>query len=289
MSEAEKMRDYPIKKANEMVQKCMFMLTAQEFDLLQYIVMKIKDDVTELKPMEISIKEFCEITNIKYMGGKTYENIKSSLKSLSDKSIWYEDDVQIELVRWINKPKIQKDTGTVIVQLDEFWTPFLLQLKERYNVTTLRDTLPMKSVYGKRMYELLNSYVMDDKKSYFAEFTVEELKRILLGDKWNKIYKEFKSFNLKVLKPALRDLESYGNLDVEMTLKRFGRSYKYIYFNIKYKDPLERSQAFKNSEEFFDKKKAIDVDHEVVTTNPQQGGRTKVIRNEPQRKPRRRR
>lgn len=261
MVETEKLRDYPIKKSNDMVQKTMFMLTAQEFDLLQYIIMKIKDDDMELKPMEISIREYCKVANIS-INGQNYDRIKESLKNLRDKSIWipeYDDKGKLKsetLIAWIDAPvKIDYGTGMVKLQLSEVWRPYLTQLKEKYTVTTLREMLPMKSIYGKRLYELLNSYVMGDRTSYYVEFTVEELKRILLGDKWDKIYKEFKNFNAYVLKPALRDMEKYGNLDVKMTLKRLGRSYKYIYFDIRYKDPLKRNQAYKNSEEFFDPNK----------------------------------
>lgn len=254
MAAIDNMRDYPIKKSNEMVQKTMFMLTAQEFDLLQYIIMKIKDDDMELKPMEIPIKEYMEIANIP-KSGKNYENIKASLKALRDKSVWVEDidGKGATLVAWIDAPvRIDYGSGVVRLQLSEFWRPYLLELKQRYTVTTLRDVIPMKSVYGKRMYELLTSYLMNDKDSAYVEFELENLKKKLLGDKWNKIYKNFKDFNAKVLKPAMRDLETYGDLDVQMTLRRFGRAYRYIDFAFRKKDANKRLQAGKNAKKYFD-------------------------------------
>lgn len=253
MNEIEKVQDYPVKKSNDMIQKVMFNLTAQEFDLLQYIIMQIKDNDLELKPIEISISKYCEIAGINKTSGKNYNMIKHTLKTLSDKSVWIDiGDNKEQLVRWTDLPIIDKDNGTVIVQLSRFWEPYLLALKERYSVTTLRETLPMKSVYGKRMYELLKSYLHGVDDSAYVELTVDELKKKLLGEQWDKKYKEFKNFNLKVLKPAMRDIEEYGQLHVDMTLSRMGRSYKYITFGIMYKSIPKRMQTAQNEAEYFE-------------------------------------
>lgn len=254
MKDIENVRDYPVKKSNDMIQKVMFNLTAQEFDLLQYIVMQIKDTDLEFKPMEISIQKYCEIANIQAVG-KNYENIKKSLKGLRDKSVWIEDfdGKGATLIAWIDAPvRIDYGSGTVKLQLSKVWEPYLLELKKRYTVTTMREILPMKSVYGKRMYELLKSYLHNKDDSAYVEFTVDELKKKLLGDQWDKKYHNFKDFNAKVLKPAMRDLEQYGNLQVKMTMERMGRSYRYIYFGVKYKSIEKRMQVAQNEAEYFE-------------------------------------
>lgn len=260
MKDIEKVRDYPVKKSNEMVQKTMAMLSAQEFDLLQYIIMQIKDNDLELKPIEISISKYCEIAGIDKTSGKNYSMIKHTLKTLSDKSVWIDiGDNKEQLVRWTDLPIIDKDNGTVIVQLSRFWEPYLIALKERYTVTTLRETLPMKSVYGKRLYELLSSYLVNKDDSAYVEFTVDELKKKLLGDQWDKKYKEFKHFNDKVLKPAMRDLDQYGNLHVDMTLRRLGRAYKYIYFGVKMKSVERKLESAQNEQEYFEQQQTMDL------------------------------
>lgn len=254
MSTVEDTRKYPVKKSNDMIQKVMFNLTTQEFDLLQYIIMQIKDSDLEFKPMEISIRDYCAITNIK-VNGKNYENIKKSLKALRDKSVWIEDDDGggTTLVAWIDAPvRIDYGTGTVRLQLSKTWQPYLLELKKRYTVITLRETLPMKSVYGKRMYELLTSYLYDKNDSAYIEFEVDSLKKKLLGDQWDEKYKNFKDFHAKVLKPAIKDLNDYGNLHVDMTLRKMGRVYRYINFGIRIKSLERRIQTAQNEKKYFE-------------------------------------
>lgn len=254
MKSIEQEREYPVKKSNDMIQKVMFNLTAQEFDLLQYIVMQIRDNDTEFKPIEISIRKYCEIANIPAVG-KNYENIKKSLKGLRDKSVWIEDADKkgATLIAWIDAPvRINYGSGTVNLQLSKVWEPYLLELKRRYTVTTLRETLPMKSVYGKRLYELLKSYLHGTDDSKYIEFTVDELKKKLLGEDWDKKYINFKDFNARVLKPAMKDIDKYGKLHVDMTLTRMSRSYKYINFGVMYKNVTKRLEVAQNETEYFE-------------------------------------
>lgn len=254
MADIDKIRYYPVKKSNDLIQKTSFMLSSQEYDLLQYLIMKIKDEDTELKEHEISITEYCSIAGIA-PSGSNYENIKASLKSLADKSVWVDfGDGSQRLVRWIEDPEIWKGdgNGVVKVKLKKIWEPFLLQLKKYYTVITLQDILPMKSVYGKRIYELLNSYLMNRKDSVYVEFTVEELRKKLLGEElWNKKYKLFADFRKNALEPAMKDMEKYGNIDATIEFKRVGRAYKYIIFTAKYKDFTKRIEAGENQEEYF--------------------------------------
>lgn len=254
MMNVENIRNYPVKKSNDVIQKTMCMLTAQEFDLLQYLIMQIRDEDTEIKEQIIDIKEFCRITGIKE-AGDNYKNIKKSLQSLANKSVWTElplNKGREQLCRWIDDPWIDKGNGKVCVKLKKYWEPYLLELKKRYTVTTLKETLPMKSVYGKRLYELLNSYLMGQGNSAHIEFSIDELKIKLLGEQWDKKYKEFKNFKLKVLRPALKDLDNYGHLQVSMTLKRVGRSYAYAYFDVEEKAFEKKLAAAKKEQEFFE-------------------------------------
>jgi Protein involved in initiation of plasmid replication len=255
MSQSENTRSYPVKKSNDLIQKTMCMLTSQEFDLLQYLVMRICDDDTEIHEQIIDIKEFCQIAGIKD-AGDNYKNIKKSLQGLANKSVWTElplNKGREQLCRWIEDPWIDKGDGKVCVQLKKYWEPYLLELKKRYTVTTLKETLPMKSVYGKRLYELLNSYLMGNDSSAHIKFSIADLKKMLLGESWDKKYKEFKHFHDKVLKPALNDLSDFGHLHVSMTLRRVGRSYSYVYFDVEEKDFEKKLSSAKKEQAFFEK------------------------------------
>ena len=88
--------------------------------------------------------------------------IKKCLKNLADKSVWavIEDKTtgakREKFVRWIDDPEIEP--GKAIVKLKDYWSPYLLDLKERYTALLIQEMFPMKSIYGKRICELLKSY-----------------------------------------------------------------------------------------------------------------------------------
>lgn len=243
-------RNYPIKKSNELIQKVAFGLNAQEFDLLNYIIMKIKDDDTELKPIQFSIREYCAVANIDLDGN--YETIKRSLKGLADKSVWadFEDEQgnrKGKTYRWIDDPEVNYGSGIVTIRIKDYWKDFLIELKKRYTVLTLYETLPMRSVYGKRMYELLKSYLMNRVGPVEWEMEIDELKEKLLGkEDAKKKYKEFSNFRKKVIAPAMNDLDLYGDVDAKVKLLKEGRSYKYIRFTISRKN-IERRFIYEDS------------------------------------------
>lgn len=250
-NEVEKIRNYPVIKSNEMIQKTSFVLSKQEYNLLQFIISKIKPEDTKINPVFLSISEFCLVCGLNE-SGKNYENVKNSIKSLADKSVWFDDGKTERLVRWIEDPEIEKMNGVIKIQLKEIWHDHLIQLKEYYTRINMNDIIPMKSVYGRRMYELLMSYQINIKGSYFVSFKVNEIKEKLLGkDGAKKKYKEYRDFKAKCLKPALRDMQEYGVLDINMKEKRLGRSVNSLEFIVKIKKIEERLLAGKQSIIFF--------------------------------------
>ncbi len=253
--EIEVSRNYPVMKSNEMIQNSSFLLDKQEYNLLQFIISKIKPEDKEIKAIDLSIAEYCKICNIKPKGDN-YEDIKSSLKALADKSVWFKtEDGGEQLVRWIEDPYVNKGDGIVKVELKKIWHKHLLELKDYYTRINMTDIIPMKSVYGKRLYELLMSFLLNKNGSYVKTFTVQEMKEKLLGKEEAKTkYLEYRDFKRRVIKPALKDMENYGILCIEVKEKKQGRAVGELQFSIKVKDIRERLLAGQLSMNFFEEK-----------------------------------
>lgn len=249
------MRDkYQVVKGNDLIQKAVFSLTSLEYDLLNFIIMKIKPDDTELKPQTIKIQEFCRVAGISETNN--YAMIRKCLKNLADKSVWAEIEDKTtgakreKLVRWIEDPEIEP--GKVTVQLKEYWSPYLLDLKERYTALLIQETFPMKSIYGKRIYELLKSYFMNSPGAKTIPFTIDELKRILFGnEEYKRKYTDVSNFRKRVLVPAMEDLKKYGDLNVTYSLRKEGYNYKYIDFHVSARTLDERIDAWEQEKRYF--------------------------------------
>lgn len=250
--EIEKSRNYPVMKSNEMIQKTSFMLDKQEYNLLQFIISKIKPDDTEIKPIYLSINEYCAVCGINN-SGKNYEDVKNSLKNLADKSVWFDDGKYEQVVRWIEDPKIEKSDGVIEVQLKKIWHEHLLQLHNYYTRINMTDIIPMKSIYGKRMYELLMSFQMNNKGSYVILFELDDLREKLLGkEDSKKKHIEYKNFKANVLKKALKDMKEYGILEVTMNEKKLGKFVRSLEFIINIKSLEDRLLAGQQSMNFFE-------------------------------------
>ena len=249
--------NYPIKISNEMIQKTQYELSAREYDITRFLIMSIKDDDTEIKPVTIGLRRFCELAGVNPNNTNNYTYIKKVILRLSKRMafapyIKQNGNNAEKLVYWIEPSSIEidKTAGTVTLQLAKLWEPYLLDLKKLYLTTSMEEVLPMKSVYGKKLYELLKSHINNDEKSYRWYYEIEEFRAFMLGpEAAKKKYRNFADFRKKVLEPAMADLKNHGRVSASYELEKKGRTYSRIVFHFKTKDVGERLENYINSKE----------------------------------------
>lgn len=238
---------YLIVKRNDLIQTTAFGLTNAEYDMLNYIIMKIKPEDKDFYAQEISIQDYCRVMGISEKNNYTF--IKDTAKGLSDKSIWAfieteEGEKELKVVRWIEDPVIMR--GKIIVKLKPYWKPFLLDIENNYTSLVIQETAPMKSVYGKRTYEILKSHIMGRKGQVIVRIGIEEYKRLIFGNEdYKKKYKEFNNFKIRVLEPAMNDMREYGDLNVSYRLIKEGYTYKYIEFIVEERSFDQKIETWK--------------------------------------------
>ncbi len=229
------LRDKRVTKANELIQKSRFSLSVRQQKIVLYLISQITPNDENFKLYEFNIVDFCRVAGIDVQGGKSYIEIKEHIKEIADKSIWVRlDDGRETLLRWIERPYIDYNSGTIQIKLDELMRPYLLQLKENFTSYELIYTLAMKSKYSIRLYELIKSIHFQELKEYEKKFQIEELKKILDAEK----YKNFKDFHARVLKPAVKDINTYTDKLINYDVLLKGRKAVAIAFTIKTKDSL---------------------------------------------------
>jgi plasmid replication initiation protein len=201
-----------IYKANDLIQKSRYSLSVQQQKIILFLISKINPYATEFKNITFSIKEFCKVCGIDYKIGQYYVLVKENIKQIADKSCWIKTESGKEtLLRWIEKPYIDENSGIIEIKIDNDMKPFLLQLKENYTRYNLEDTLLFKSKYSIRLYELIESFRYHKLEEFEKVFELEELKTILDC----KNYKAFKDFNTRALKPAIEEINRFTYLNVE--------------------------------------------------------------------------
>jgi plasmid replication initiation protein len=242
-AELELVRDYKVVKHNNLIQRSRYELSTQEQKIILYLITKIKPEDTEFELYEFSIKDFCETCGIDDTSGKNYSDLKKTIETLADKSIWITLANGYEtIIRWIERPYINCKSGIIKIKLDELMRPYLLQLQKHFTAYELYYTLAMRGKYSIRIYELLKSY----ENLHERTFELEELKKMLSAEK----YDMYKDFRVKVLDTAISEINDFTDINVTYTIEKAGRKVDKINFKIKTKkDIKERLETFKRIEQ----------------------------------------
>ena len=120
------LRDNTVRKSNNLIFNTHFNLTLRQQKIMFFITSQIDYNDTEFQEYTFKIVDFCRICDIDTVGGTSYKALKEAVKTLADKSIWITRDDGIEtLLRFIEKPEIDKKRGEITVRLDKDMKPFV--------------------------------------------------------------------------------------------------------------------------------------------------------------------
>ena len=221
-------RERKVTKANELIQKSRFSLSAQQQKIVLFLISQINPWDEDFKVYKFSIAEFSRVCGISRLGGKDYAEMKAAIKEIADKSLWVRlDNGKETLLRWIEKPYIDEGKGTVEIRLDKDMKPYLLQLRENFTDYELVYTLRFRSKYSIRLYELVRSVHYHDMERVCCRFSVSQLKELLDAGE----YGEYRDFKRRVLKTAVNEVNLYRAGEVGNTEPSHGgrvRGWKFL-------------------------------------------------------------
>ena len=229
-------KDQRVIKSNDLIQKSRFDLSLQEQKIILYLISQITPYDEEFKLYEFSIIDFCKICGIDHTSGGNYADLKRAIKEISDKSIWIQiDEDQETLLRWIEKPYLNKRSGTIRIRLDEDMKPYLLQLKKNFTSYELIFTLRFRSKYSTRLFELISSIHYKTLETYSRQYTIEELRRLMGAEN----YKTWQSFKERALIPAVNEINRYSDKNLSYDVIKRGRSVIGVELIVSSKDSFE--------------------------------------------------
>lgn len=229
-------RSYKVVKANEIVQKARYDLNITELKALAFILSKIKPNDKEGQEYSFNVQEYCKVCGIDWKSGGNYGYIKATLKGLRDKSFWLLDETGREsTVGWLSKARIDKGSGKITVKLDEDIEKYVVGIFSDFTQYSLLSTLPMKSSYSFRIYELLKSYAYTKQHT----FGIDDLKSKLGAT----TYVNFKDFRRKVIEIAVREINEYTDLEVSWQPITKGRKVIQVQFDIIQRDTWGQLEA----------------------------------------------
>lgn len=252
-------RDYLVVKSNELIQKSRFNLTLPEQKTIAFICSMIKPieavDRANGVPFQLeydfNIRDYCKVCGFDYNSGKNYDDIKATLKKLSDRSMWVEFGDEEVLCRWLAKVRTNKKSGIAHIKIDEDLAPYLFDLRERFTQYGLYNILGMKSASSVRMYELMKSYAIS--QTQIKVFDLAELKRLLMVEDV-KSYDRFPDFRRKVLEIAIREINELTDINVSYDTVKRGNKVVQLKFRISKKEGIESYLSYQKVYQLLDGK-----------------------------------
>lgn len=139
----------------------MYSLSLSQQKLMLHIFAMIKPSDTELPRYEMSIYEFLKLCGVDPHNGSMYKQVKKNIEDIANAKVqWIRlaGTQKITMFRWLSSATIDEGTGKIVLTLDQSLKPHLIQLKEFYTTMNITYTLPMKSQYSLKIYELCKSY-----------------------------------------------------------------------------------------------------------------------------------
>ena len=215
-------REQYVVKANDLIRRTRYNLTAQQQKIVLFAISKIKPEDDIHTEYTFDINELANACGMKIRdGGYYYDRIKEDLKRLAD-PVWIpmtneENKVVERMISWINADaEISPGDSKVKISFNKHLQPYLFDLKEKYTQYRLQNVLVFRGKYAIRLYEIMRSYTtqraLENGSENEIDITLEELRYQLDTD----AYDRWVDFNRFILKPAVDEInERADDIHVE--------------------------------------------------------------------------
>jgi len=213
-------------KSNALIEAS-YKLTLQEQRVLLMCIGKLNpQDENPEKKFQLNADEF--YLAFPDMNRKHAERrLQEAIDRLWDRSIIINWKNKAEKIRWIQgQAKYFDGEGKIEIVFSDLIMPYLTQLKGQFTSIAVKNISALKRTYSIRIYELL----MQFKTTGDRLIGIDDFRSMLGLD--NK-YKEFRTLNDAVLKPAINELNEKSDLIVSVEYVKKGRSIIALHFQFK--------------------------------------------------------
>ena len=199
-------REQYVVKANDLIRRTRYDLTAQQQKIVLYCISKIKPDDDIHTRYEININDLAQACGLKIDDGYYYTALRKDLTELTRREWCTMPDGGGMTVSWIGDAVMIPLNSTVYVTFNPNMQPYLFDLREKYTQYRLQNVLVFKGKYSIRLYELLRSYTTQQKSDNGTETEIIlELQRIREILEVNG-YNAYPEFNRRILAPAIKEI-----------------------------------------------------------------------------------
>lgn len=201
--------------------------------LIRSAIMQVVREDEELKPYIITVKGLSELLGVP--ASNIYRDIEDITDDIIRNPVYVREErdgktVGFIKIPWVTRCEYVSDMG-IALKLNEELKPFLLNLKEHYTQYTLQEVLSMKSVYGIRIFEMIQSKIMSrviPKEGVTVKMSVQEIRECCDCE---EKYPAFGNFKAKVIDRAVKEINRVTMFRVSYSYIKSGRNVVAIEFH----------------------------------------------------------
>ena len=163
-----------------------------------------------------------------------YKALKSAAKGLFDAHFEYDDvhektgDLVHRIVRWVQSVAYIDKTGMIELQFTDAVIPLITRLSEQYTEYDLKQVSELQSEYSIRLYELMAQWKTVGKTN---KITLDDLRKKLgVG---TEQYKAMHNFKARVLDLAIKQINSFTDIQADYIQHKTGRAVTGFTFTFK--------------------------------------------------------
>ncbi len=139
---------------------------------------------------------------------------------------------KVMITGWVQTIFYIEGEGRVELRFTKDMLPYLTELTRQFTKYALADVAKMDSAYGIRLYELLMQWDSQGQR----EIEIEQLRE------WLQLegrYPSIKDFKLRVLEPAVAQINEHSPLQVAWAQRKTGRRVSHLLFTFSEKKPAK--------------------------------------------------
>jgi plasmid replication initiation protein len=226
--------------------------TSTGMKIIYVAASKIKSEDMLLKEFTFSVRELCDLLEIKATG--KYDKLKRSCKDLIQSYVYIETEKGWELYPWFSKIRYKEKEGQIVIQFNEHLSSYLLYVRDNiYTKISLHSVLSFKSQYAMRFYEIC-SQALKFKNIAEKVIAIDEL-RLMFGIDPNE-YNLYGDFKRKVLIQAQKEINGISDIYFDFEEEKEARRVIMLRFVIK-RNP--KNQSKEDILEIYERQKEMPV------------------------------
>ena len=225
------MSNLTVTKSNALLDAS-YQLTARAQKLMLCCVAKLNPKDKPKPEMSLTASEYAEILGME-MSDDVYRDLHAAADALFDAYISIKEGDVTKRYRWVQEDAV-KHTGEGTVTL--MWSNRILRhlhdLNRDFKTYHIKHIANLDTGHAIRLYELLIKF----EGTGWREMSLEDFKVSMgIADK----YPQYKHLNMRVIAPAINQLNKSSNLTVKLTPKKKARKIVGLRFDFKVDDQMQ--------------------------------------------------